>query len=150
MPYAVIQLADEVYARLIETDVGAEGGPAKLAAALFAVIPPPGLGSGPLAPPTGGGQGGPAPPPRTPTLAALGGTASFHDLDTLGERDLLALLRRLGRQGGAPVAAAVHDLLDAAGVGYPTRTRAVYALLMHICMLSGDTGAVGGIWDECV
>ena len=145
-PYAVIQLADEIYARLVETDVATPDGPNKLAAALFAVIPPPGVGSGPLLHVPGEGAGPPS--PRVPTLGGPGVAATFHDLDALGERDLLAILRRLGRQGGAPVAIALHDLLESADVGYPTRTRAVYAVLMHVSMLNGDGGAVDEVWDK--
>ena len=150
VPYAVIELADELYARLVETDVSTAEGPGKLAAALFSVLPPPGVGSGPLARPPG--EAGPPLPLSTRVVPTpgmpIGAGTSFHDLDSLGERDLLAMLRRLGRQGGAPVALALHELLDAADAGYATRTRGMFAVLMHVAMLNGDGDAVDEAWDK--
>jgi hypothetical protein len=142
----VIELADEVYARLVETDVSTADGPAKLAASLFGILPPPGYGSGPLH--MSGGSGPPPDGPPSRRTSSTNGPESWYDLEALGERDLVALLRRLGRQAGAAVAIAVHELLDTADAGYPTRTRAMFGVLMHIAMLNGDGGATDAVWDK--
>ncbi len=149
VPYAVIQLADELYARLVETDVSTPEGAARLAGDLFAILPPAGCGSGPLNPnEEGPGAGGGRSVPTLGGPDGAGTAATFHDLPSLGERDLLAIFRRLGRQGGAPVAIALHELLEASDAGYLTRTRAMYAVLMHVSMLNGDGGAVDLVWEK--
>lgn len=136
-----------MYARLVETDVSTADGPAKLAASIFGILPPPGYGSGPVhlaAADHGLSSSGP-PPLRT---SSTNGPESWYDLKALGERDLVAILRRLGRQAGPGVALAFHELLDLADAGYPTRTRAMFGVLAHIAMLNGDGAATDTVWDK--
>jgi len=124
VPFAIITLADELWALTLETDVSTPAGAAALAAALVSTLPPPGRGSAGRAPPGSG--------------ARAAGRAALREVESLGERDIIAILRRVGRRAGAPAALALRDFLAATGAGYPLDTPAAAAGLMHVAALNGD------------
>ena len=89
--FAVIQLADEIFARLVEMDVHASPtAAAELAASLLAILPPP-------------AEPGAAASPAFEPLAVV---RSFMDAPPLRPTELVAIFRRLGRRCGSQARAA--------------------------------------------
>ena len=130
VPFAVICLADELYARMAESDVSSPEGAAACARALSQVLPPP--------PPLGG---------RGAAESPSGGPSSSlsRDVPFLSEREIVAVLRRLGRLGGPGAALAMRDFLEQTRRGYATGTRAIGAVLLHVAALNASPQAADDV-----
>ena len=134
VPFAVIALADELWALMLETDVASPEGGKTLAAALVATLPPPGAGS----------QG----PDRRDAGRRASARASLREITSLGERDMVAIFRRVGRRAGAGAVLALRDFLDATGAGYPTHTPLVATTLLHVAALNSDDRAADAVVES--
>ena len=130
MPFAVICLADELYARMVESDVSSPEGAAACARSLSQVLPPPPASAAVAASSSPGGVTGPS---------------SLRDVPFLSEREIVAVLRRLGRLGGPGAALAMRDFLEQTGRGYATGTRAVGAVLLHVAALNASPQAADDV-----
>ena len=134
VPFAVIALADELWALMLETDVSSPEGAKTLAAALVATLPPPGAGSQGVDPRDAGRR--------------TSARASLREITSLGERDMVAIFRRVGRRAGAGAVLALREFLDATGAGYPTHTPLVATTLLHVAALNADDRAADAVVES--